>query len=171
MTNIKSWITNKLEVSHGDNTPLRAMEGLRGVAVLLVFFVHFGALIEPWLKEDSWVWHVKDFLFFLGHTGVDLFFLLSGYLIYGTIIRKDAFSFIPYFKRRITRIYPTFLVVFAIYVFLSFVFPSENKFPDGLINKFIYITQNIFLLPGLFHIKPLITVAIKVAWGAGSGFE
>ena len=79
-----NWLREKLEITHGDNKPLLSMEGLRVVAVFLVFWVHYSALVERWVSGYS-----VDILHFVRgfrHLGVDLFFVLSGYLIYGTII-------------------------------------------------------------------------------------
>jgi peptidoglycan/LPS O-acetylase OafA/YrhL len=67
-------------------------------------------------------------------------------------------------KRRIERIYPTFIVVFLTYVVLSFVFPSENNIPPSLREGFIYLAQNFFLLPGLFPIPPLNTVTWSLSY-------
>ena len=80
-----SWVSKQLEISHGTNTPLQAMEGLRGIAVFLVFLVHYSSLISPWLKYDTI--HIASFIHSAGQIGVDLFFVLSGFLIYGTIIK------------------------------------------------------------------------------------
>jgi exopolysaccharide production protein ExoZ len=58
------------------------MEGLRGIAVLLVFFVHADTLFSPLLDPGSIGRRVSWFLSINGHSGVDMFFVLSGYLIY-----------------------------------------------------------------------------------------
>jgi len=138
------------------------MEGLRGIAVFLVFWVHYSSLAEPWLTGYSVP--VSTFIHGFGHLGVDLFFVLSGYLIYGSIIDKPTLAAARYGKRRALRIYPTFLVVFAAYIALSFVFPSESKLPEGITNKLVYILQNLLLLPGLFDINPIITVAWSLSY-------
>ncbi|HEY3487406.1 MAG TPA: acyltransferase [Gammaproteobacteria bacterium] len=158
------WLRDKLEISHGNNSPLRSMEGLRGVAVFLVFWVHYGALIKPWISGYSIP--VSEFIHGFGHLGVDLFFVLSGYLIYGAIIAKNRFSPLGYAKRRIQRIYPTFLAVFLIYIALSFIFPGESKLPAANGARLIYIVQNLLLLPGLFDITPIITVAWSLSYEA-----
>ncbi len=157
-----NWLKDKLEISHGENTPLFSMEGLRGVAVFLVFWVHYSSIVDPWLSGFSI--EVSSFIHSFGHLGVDLFFVLSGYLIYGSIVDKNTFSTTKYCKRRIQRIYPTFLVVFAVYIILSFVFPSESKLPQGVIDKTIYIIKNLLLLPGIFEIEPIITVAWSLSY-------
>lgn len=159
---MKNWIINQLEISHGNHTPLRAMEGLRGVAVFLVFLVHYSSLIEPWLTNSTN--NISNFIHSFGHLGVDLFFILSGYLIYGTIINSKKFKAIPYARRRVIRIYPTFLFVFLIYILLSALFPTESKLPSETLSLGIYLIQNLLLLPGLFDIKPIITVAWSLSY-------
>lgn len=139
------------------------MEGVRGFAVFLVFLVHFVTLVKPWISENS------DFLVFakslqtIGNTGVDLFFVLSGYLIYGSLLSRRQ-QFFLFMSRRVERIYPTFVVVFAAYLVLSFAFPAENKIPSPATERIIYLIQNFLLLPGLFPIEPMITVAWSLSY-------
>ena len=159
---MKHWITNQLEIAHGKHNPLKAMEGLRGVAVFLVFLVHYSSLIEPWLTDTAI--SISSFIHSFGHLGVDLFFILSGYLIYGTIISKKTFEVMNYAKSRVMRIYPTFLFVFVVYLFLSIIFPKESKLPSETLPLITYLIQNILLLPGLFDIKPIITVAWSLSY-------
>ncbi|WP_085300413.1 acyltransferase family protein [Cognaticolwellia mytili] len=159
-----NWYINKLEIAHGNHSPLKPMEGLRGLAVFLVFLVHYCSLFEPYIMTDT---ISAQFLYILknvGNIGVDLFFVLSGFLIYGTLLKKTKTLFIPYFKRRLVRIYPTFLVVFTIYLILSFLIPAESKLPDSGLDKFIFIIQNLLLLPGIFEVKAIITVAWSLSF-------
>ncbi|MEM5515314.1 acyltransferase family protein [Henriciella sp. AS95] len=81
------------------------IDGLRAIAVLGVVFYH-----------GEFVFHGLDILPG-GFLGVDIFFVISGYLI-STIILKEAqstgFSFLRFYKRRARRILPAlFLVLFA----------------------------------------------------------
>jgi exopolysaccharide production protein ExoZ len=151
------------EVS-GKRSRDHSMEGLRGFAVLLVFCVHFHALFSRQLLGiHSSVFSVAEFFATVGYAGVDLFFLISGYMIYGMLIDRG----IPYRKfirRRAERIYPTFLVVFGIYLILSFLFPSENKIVGSGLDKTIYIVENLLLIPGVFDVKPIITVAWTLSY-------
>lgn len=73
------------------------IDGLRAVAILPVLFYH----------ADIWP-------FAAGYVGVDIFFVLSGYLITGLILRaqEDAgFSLVDFYDRRIRRILPALGVV------------------------------------------------------------
>ncbi|MEO6655262.1 MAG: acyltransferase [Pyrinomonadaceae bacterium] len=139
------------------------MEGVRGLAVILVFFVHYNSHFGSWISENSISFTISRFLWSIGHSGVDLFFVLSGYLIYGSIIKKSR-PYISFIKRRIERIYPTFLFVFAIYLILSIFFPAKNKIPADLSAAIVYVLENLLLLPGLFNIEPLITVAWSLSY-------
>ncbi len=84
-----------------------AFDGLRGIAVLMVFLCHFGYAFWP---TDTFFW---------GFTGVDLFFVLSGFLITGILFRTRhrAHYFSTFYWRRTLRIFPLYyafwLAVFA----------------------------------------------------------
>jgi exopolysaccharide production protein ExoZ len=106
---------------------------------------------------------VADSLRIFGDTGVDLFFVLSGYLIYGSLIGRPQ-PFARFMARRIQRIYPAFLVVFVIYLVLSYAIPSESRIPSEPFRATTYIIENVLLLPGLFPIEPMITVAWSLSY-------
>lgn len=90
-----------------------AIDGLRAIAVLSVFVYH---LNEEWLGG--------------GFVGVDVFFVISGYLITSIIaseIEADSFSFRKFFLRRISRIAPmAFLVSTVILVVSSTIYGPED---------------------------------------------
>ena len=138
-------------------------EGLRGLAVLLVFFVHYRAAFLPLFQPGEGTTAASHVLWSIGHSGVDLFFLLSGYLIYGGLIAKPT-GYWGYLKRRIERIYPTFLAVLALYLMLSLALPSHSKLPGGAWDAGVYIVQNVLLLPGIFAIEPIVTVAWSLSY-------
>jgi peptidoglycan/LPS O-acetylase OafA/YrhL len=139
------------------------MEGLRGLAVTMVFFVHYHAVFGGWLPRPSASFDLSYLLSNIGLSGVDLFFVLSGYLIYGAVIRRAA----PYWKfvaRRVERIYPTFLIVLITYLVLSVIFPERSKMPGSLLAALVYVGQNVLLLPGIFNIEPIIVVAWSLSY-------
>jgi exopolysaccharide production protein ExoZ len=140
-----------------------ALDGTRGLAVALVFFVHYHALYRLYVSPDSVSFQISEFLEIIGHSGVDLFFVLSGYLIYGIVIQKPQ-SYPLFLWRRVKRIYPTFLCVFFLYLILSFLFPERSRMPAGLFDASIYVLQNITLMPGIFPIPPLIAVSWTLSY-------
>lgn len=141
------------------------LEGLRGAAAGLVFLVHYASLAGPWMQDP-----VTSALFgvlgVLGNAGVDLFFALSGYLIYGSLIRRRQ-AFLPYMRRRVVRLYPAFLAVLALYLLISVAAPSTSRVPPGLGAGAAYLLANVLLLPGLFPITPIITVAWSLSYELG----
>lgn len=89
------------------------IDGLRAIAVLSVV-----------------AYHAFPNLLVGGFTGVDVFFVISGYLI-STIIfenlEKDTFSFFEFYARRIKRIFPAvFVVLFASFVFGWFALMADE---------------------------------------------
>ncbi|WP_343222782.1 acyltransferase family protein [Mameliella sediminis] len=81
------------------------MDGLRTVAVLPVVIFHLGSPLFPG-----------------GYVGVDVFFVISGFLITSILledIEKDRYSLLDFYKRRILRILPALSVVLLATFFLS----------------------------------------------------
>lgn len=154
------WVLNHFEFGPAESNRLIAMEGLRGLAVTLVFFAHYFGIFENYLGNIS---SSASRLKIIGDVGVDLFFVISGYLIYGSLIHRPQ-PFFPFLYRRIQRLYPAFLVVLAIYLCLSFILTSESKLPAGPLETVLYIAANILLLPGIFEITPIITVAWSLSY-------
>ncbi len=99
----------------------------------------------------------------LGNTGVDIFFGISGFLLYGIVLEKRQ-NYRQYLKRRIHRLYPTFLVVLAIYVGISVVIPQYSKLPHSIYQAVIYVAENVCMLPGIFNITPIITVSWSLSY-------
>ncbi len=82
------------------------LDGLRGIAVLLVVAWHYlDVWATPWLTP-----------FRLGWSGVDLFFVLSGFLIGGILLdnRHRRSYFKPFYGRRIHRIFPLYYAWLAV---------------------------------------------------------
>lgn len=139
------------------------MEGVRGLSVTLVFFVHYIGLAGPWLREGTTTSRVGAVLWGAGHQGVSLFFVLSGFLIYGALVRK-AQPYLKFMRRRVQRLYPTFLAVFALYLALSYLIPSHSRIPAQPAAAAGYLLANVLMLPGIFAIEPIITVAWSLSY-------
>src|SRR5690348_9744481 len=89
-------------VSKKSGNRISELDGLRGIAILLVLVFHF----TPRSGPLSFLVHV----FQLGWTGVDLFFVLSGFLITGILV--DTVGHRSYYRnfivRRCLRIFPAY---------------------------------------------------------------
>ena len=91
----------------------REIDGLRAIAILSVVAWHYvGASADA--GSSSLLWRVT----ISGRSGVDLFFVLSGYLITSILLRnRDASNyFSTFYARRAFRILPIYYVIVAIYV-------------------------------------------------------
>ena len=159
---VLAWARSLYEVSDKPSR-LVPMEGMRGLAVLLVFFVHFHAIFSPYVHRGSTLYAVSEFLGIIGNAGVDLFFVLSGYLIYGMLLRKQA-PYRQFMARRIERIYPTFLAVLGLYLGVSLLWPQICRIHGSALAQAAYILENLLLLPGVFKIYPIITVAWSLSY-------
>lgn len=133
------------------------MEGLRGIAVLLVFLVHIQMPLVGRTSNASLSRFLLDSGWRIGHCGVEIFFVLSGYLIYGAVMRRHV-PYGKFMKRRAQRIYPAFLAVFVLYILISFAVPTIGKLPPGP-GVVGFLVANLLLLPGVFPIEPLVSVA------------
>ncbi|MCU1321457.1 MAG: hypothetical protein JWM43_1106 [Acidobacteriaceae bacterium] len=100
-------------------TRFPALDGIRALAVTMVFFAHYGGGAHGGI-----VLQLLNQLRSRGWTGVDLFFALSGFLITGILFdtRSDSHYFKRFFARRSMRIFPVFYLVCAVLLLLTPVF-------------------------------------------------
>jgi peptidoglycan/LPS O-acetylase OafA/YrhL len=94
------------------------LDGLRGTAILLVLVGHYFAA-----PGTGAVRFLSGYWVRLGWTGVDLFFVLSGFLIGGILlaVRDSPNYFKTFYARRFFRIIPIYYAWIAIYAILSVV--------------------------------------------------
>jgi peptidoglycan/LPS O-acetylase OafA/YrhL len=110
------------------------IDGLRAVAILTVVGSH---LYVPGLNG--------------GYIGVDVFFVISGYLIINQIIediRQDQFNLFDFFARRAFRILPAFLFVMVCCAALAttiFVQPGIKEFAASFLYAAIMLANHFFL--------------------------
>ena len=90
---------------------IKALDGVRGLAILMVLIFHFGAFLPNGAFE-----HAVSAGIGFGWCGVDLFFCLSGFLITGILLRtvehQDYFRL--FYARRILRIFPAYYLFVAV---------------------------------------------------------
>ena len=109
---------NYKNIIHGTYFP--HIDGIRALAVLPVVLYHIFANLCPG-----------------GFAGVDVFFVISGYLITGSILRdlaKGQFTISKFYHRRILRILPAYFVliasVFATGVLIYYWYPLVRPCPN-----------------------------------------
>jgi peptidoglycan/LPS O-acetylase OafA/YrhL len=133
-------ITAKMEIPAANiarvesGTRLVQLDFLRGVAILLVLMKHSSGL---W--PASWPSGPLKYIFvpayYLGPTGVDLFFVLSGFLVGGLLLKQFSETskpdFVRFLIRRGFKIWPPYFV-FILYVFIFLVASGEGIRTAGL---------------------------------------
>src|SRR3954454_23560111 len=97
---------------------LVSLDGIRGLAILAVMIHHF----EPWFPGASRLQLAVKWICRFGWAGVDLFFVLSGFLITGILLdsRYATNYFSSFYMRRALRIFP---LAYAFLLFAFLVFP------------------------------------------------
>jgi peptidoglycan/LPS O-acetylase OafA/YrhL len=134
--------TGELEIdprfTHRERQP--GLDLLRALAIIVVVIYHaalFGFKLPSRIDRFGWI-------------GVDLFFVLSGYLIGGQLLaplaRGNKINLGRFLARRALRIMPAYFVVLAVY----FLLPSWREYPDMSqpLWKFLLSIQNIALHGG-----------------------
>jgi peptidoglycan/LPS O-acetylase OafA/YrhL len=115
--------------SNGKQLRIPELDGLRGLAILLVVSIHY--FYNPDANLPTWLRYLQNF-FALGWTGVDLFFVLSGFLIGGILldVRASPNYFRTFYTRRFFRIVPLYYLWLLCLIALVFVagsfFPSQT---------------------------------------------
>jgi peptidoglycan/LPS O-acetylase OafA/YrhL len=130
--------TTEIPVLPGQ-TYFPALDGLRGLAILLVLGFHFFSFIPIW--KSGWI-------------GVDLFFVLSGFLITGILLReRDRPGFLGrFYLRRMLRILPAYYLALVLIFFLVPAIPSEKNELDFFVRHqpwfWFYLQNWLFIFKG-----------------------
>jgi peptidoglycan/LPS O-acetylase OafA/YrhL len=134
----------------------RDIDGLRAIAVLAVMLYHFG------LSSTSG-----------GYVGVDIFFVISGYLIGGNIIDETTsktFSYIQFYLRRIKRLFPAIFVLslatipFAWWLLLPEDFRSYGK---SLVATTTFLPNVLFYRETGYFSTDAVTKPLLHTWSLG----
>lgn len=111
------------------------IDGLRALAVLAVIFYHINPILMPG-----------------GYIGVDIFFVISGYLItsiiHGELI-SGKFTFINFYERRARRLLPALFVVLFLSTGLGYILLTPGEFQDygqSLVSVNLFLSNIFFFL-------------------------
>src|SRR6185503_7191639 len=141
-TSVTAFLRGQFAFSQGR---IPSLEGLRALAVFLVFWVHYHADFGSKLDPASRLWRWSYLGHGWGNYGVDLFFVISGYLIYGAILRRRG-PLHPYLLRRVRRIYPAYLATVALQLAALAVVPASlwasDKLGRGFWGDLRYLAPN-----------------------------
>jgi peptidoglycan/LPS O-acetylase OafA/YrhL len=125
-----------------------ALDGLRGIALILVLVYHFAGVAGPF--PGGW-------------SGVDVFFVLSGFLITGLILDERKLhgrvSLRLFYARRALRLLPALLVMLAIWCGLLLLFHGQNWF--GAVPNGPKHGGTVAVVPALEHVALVLTYGIN----------
>jgi peptidoglycan/LPS O-acetylase OafA/YrhL len=141
-------------------TTLRNVQALRAIAALLVVCVHMGnsqGFEARYLHAGSPL--LAGFTN-VGYTGVDLFFIISGFIMTVTTLgRRKLPTSADFFIRRVIRIYPPLWIItgllFGVYLAHPELINSHSDYPPDIVASFLALPQ---------RGSPLLLVAWSLAY-------
>jgi len=136
---------------------IRELDGLRGIAVLAVISNHYLLWLPAVGSAYGWL-------------GVDLFFILSGFLITSILLelRDKEHYFKTFYARRAFRIFPPYFLALAVYLVYSFSAGLPGTW--GLWLQYIFYYSSLFIgLPPELHaippvVPPAVAIGLSVMW-------
>lgn len=147
----KDFKNNLVETFLLNKSSYPVLEGLRGVAIIMVFNIHFlgNFYKDNYFFSDGSLGQIIFRTLYSGHLGVDLFFILSGFLIFRSLLKSNPKPF-DFIKKRVTRLLPSHLFMLLILAY-----------PTFQIGKFIL---NLLLVPGFTHVQNYNDVTWSLSW-------
>lgn len=136
------------------------MDGLRGLAVVLVMSLHIFRRATEFTQHPT-LYFISD-LAIIGWIGVDIFFVLSGFLITTILLkaREKEHYFRNFYIRRILRIIPLYYATLLIVFFI--IIPIKTpEFSDKIPQLLPY---QIFYLQNWLEFKSQTTPYIQITW-------
>lgn len=97
------------------NNKIYSIQALRGVAALMVVLGHLNAYLNDVYTQKN----LGDLLFFNGAVGVDIFFIISGFIIALATERKESSASIKFIVKRVLRIYPVYVFCFIAFTLIT----------------------------------------------------
>jgi peptidoglycan/LPS O-acetylase OafA/YrhL len=159
-----------LEVKPTSGRRLVGIEGLRAAAALSVMLGHFNLHLVPAKLVSPALMHVLN----VAGEGLTLFFVLSGFLLFGPFMTSAArgtpFGVGQYFLNRFLRIYPAYLVIFAVVALLlglayTKAVSAGDPGVDGTADTIGHMTNLGSIAANLFLVHTLLPSTIKTGLG------
>jgi peptidoglycan/LPS O-acetylase OafA/YrhL len=137
MSNFQASNENNLSLGQANHYP--PLDGLRGLAILMIILHHNFNFVS--FSDSAWI-------------SLDLFFVLSGFLITGILLRtRDSVHFMRnFYARRVLRIFPIYYLSLIIFLFIL---PNLVDFPFSI--RYFKLNQSWFwfeIQNWLFIFKP-----------------
>jgi peptidoglycan/LPS O-acetylase OafA/YrhL len=136
------------------------VDGLRAIAVLFVLIFHAGLTLFP-----------------SGFIGVDIFFVISGFLITGIIhtsLQNNDFSFIKFYNRRLWRLQPVFICLILVSTIFTLIFyipedlldfsKSARKTVLFISNQYFERATNGYFADNINQLPLLHTWSLSIEW-------
>lgn len=154
---------NKI-LSSGSLKIISRLDGVRTLAITLVLICHyFTYQLSPIFKGP--IKYLKEATFFTW-SGVDLFFVLSGFLIGRILIfnRSSENYFKAFYMRRCFRIFPAYY--FVLFVFILFVLAGKSPNFSYLMNKPFPLYSYFFYLQNFWaaHLNDMGAEWLGITW-------
>lgn len=114
------------------NNNLKYIDSMRGIAILMVLVVHSQMFMNIYnIKELPF--NLENFIK-IGHHGVTLFFIVSGYTLFRSFYNRKEIGYGNYFIRRFFRIAPLYYII----LFILFYFQEKISF-ENLITHIFFV--------------------------------
>ena len=141
------------------------LDGLRGLAVSMVLAWHFIG-IPAWSTEGAFSRAIFK-IFLLGGAGVDLFFVLSGFLITRITIssrHSNGRFLLAFYSRRAFRILPPYLLLMLIFTVAVWTLKPSSVFNNDIpLWRFLSFTQNFWMAQNATYGPDGVSVTWSVA--------
>lgn len=121
------------------------LDGIRAIAVIAVMLRHYTSPFTPLLNDAGWGWKAYAVIANLGWVGVDVFFVLSGYLIAKMLLNNPIQSldgYLQFVNRRVWRLIPAYVACLFVFSLIAMMFTPNSKVLNNALSLWT-MTSNI----------------------------